>query len=112
MGIYQTNVCFHNRSETHINARKSYGGVAAIFKLDMYNEYDFAVVDKSVDGLMILRFTHKLTDHAFLLACCYLPPEQSVWGRDAVHFFRIFVAICTITVTMMHFIYVLTWTAI
>ena len=81
-------ICFfHNRSETHINARKSYGGVAAIFKLDVYNEYDIDVVDKSVDGLMILRFTHKLTDYAFLLACCYLPPEQSVWGRDAVHFF-------------------------
>ena len=111
MGIYQINPFFHNRSETHINARKYYGGVAAIFKLDVYNEYDIDVVDKSVDGLMILRFTHKLTDYAFLLACCYLPPEQSVWGRDAVPFFRIFLAICTITVTMMPFIYVATWTA-
>ena len=59
----------------------------AIFQLDMYNEYDIDVVDKSVDRLMILRFIHKLTDYAFLLASCYLPPEQSVWGRDAVQFF-------------------------
>ncbi len=29
----------------------------------------------------------KMTDFKFVIFCCYLPPENSVWGRNPTQFF-------------------------
>ena len=78
---------FHNRSQTNVRARKGYGGVAILFKNDVYQYYDIELLDKSKDGLIAVKLTKKMTGYSFVIAGCYLPPEQSVWGRDAVGFY-------------------------
>ena len=53
----------------------------------VYNNYDISVVDRSRDGVIILKFVDKITEYSILLINCYLPPENSLYGRDAVGFF-------------------------
>ena len=78
---------FNNRKDTHIRAKKGYGGVAMLFHKDLLLSYNVKLIDKSIDGLIIVNITNKFSDHNVLLAGCYLPPEQSAWGRDASGFF-------------------------
>ena len=49
--------------------------------------YHIHVVDKSVDGLLGVLFEHKSLKYNFVVLCCYLPPEDSPWGRDDVGLF-------------------------
>ena len=41
----------------------------------------------SFEGILSVKFCHKFTDFSFIVICCYLPPENSVWGRDSDKFF-------------------------
>ena len=80
--------CFpHNRSLTHVNARRNYGGVCVLVKNMLFNEYNVEVVDKSYDGILALTLLNKNTDYCVLLIAGYLPPERSPWGRDALSFY-------------------------
>ena len=78
---------FHNRKETNIRAKKNYGGVAFLFKHEMFLYFDIQVVDKSVDGIIAIKLVNNVTDYSIIVVGCYLRPEQSVWGRNAVGFF-------------------------
>ena len=78
---------FHNRQSNHIRARKSYGGVAILFDYDFMTNYHVELVDKSYDGLLLVKCEHKLSAHTIIIAGCYLPPEMSIWGRDATGFY-------------------------
>jgi len=44
------------------------------------------VLDKSKDGIMAVKFTHKESLYTFVIINAYLPPDNSVWGRDATGF--------------------------
>ncbi|CAG2253308.1 unnamed protein product [Mytilus edulis] len=39
------------------------------------------------EGILCAKFTSTNTDYSFLVLSCYLPPENSVWGRDSQGFF-------------------------
>lgn len=78
---------FHNRKNTHVRAKKGFGGVAFLFKHSFLLYHTVNVIDKTIDGLIIVKVTRKCSDYCFIVAGCYLPPEQSVWGRDAVNFY-------------------------
>jgi hypothetical protein len=39
------------------------------------------------EGILGLRFVHKHTDFTMVLYSCYLPPSNSIWGRDNTAFF-------------------------
>ena len=41
---------------------------------------------KSLDGILCIKLTSKSTDYSLLLLTCYLPPENSVWGRNSQQF--------------------------
>lgn len=53
----------------------------------MFEQYNVELIDKSYDGILGLTFSHKTSDYSFVLFSCYLPPENSTWGRDAVAFY-------------------------
>ena len=45
-------------------------------------------MDKSLDGIHVLclHFESKVSDFCFIVISCYLPPSNSVWGRDGTSF--------------------------
>ena len=77
----------HNRPCRHIRAKRNYGGLCVIFRKHLYLLYHIEVVDKTVDGIMAIKFTHKQSEYCFLLIATYLAPERSLWGRDAEGFY-------------------------
>ena len=76
----------HRRKHIHINANKASGGVYFLVKNTVYTDYKIVELDKSVDGIFALKFTHKKSKYSFVVINTYLPPENSVWGRDATAF--------------------------
>ena len=40
-----------------------------------------------MDGIIGIKCSHKIVDLTFAVYCCYLPPEDSPWGRDSDAFF-------------------------
>ena len=77
----------HNRENRHVNARRNFGGIAVLFKNSFICEYDITVIDKSIDGVLVFKFTHIDTMHNVLFIAMYLPPEKSPWGRNAEEHF-------------------------
>lgn len=77
----------NNRQEKHRNAPKASGGVAFLVKTELYDMYSFEIVDKAFDGIMGLSCRNKETGHVAIIYVCYLPPQNSPWGRDATSFF-------------------------
>jgi len=77
----------HNRAFMHRRAPKGSGGVGILLEDNIFNEYHIKVVDKTVDGIIGLEIKHKLSDFSLLVYSCYLPPENSPHGRDAVGFY-------------------------
>ena len=81
--------CFiHNRQQRHTNLNRTFGGVQVLVKLDLLNTYDVSILDKSCDGILCLKFIEKVTNYSFVLISCYLPPSNSIWGRDGDTFYR------------------------
>lgn len=72
-----------NRKEIHRKAPKVSGGVGMLIKAGVCDAYEITVVDRSVDGILAVRFTPKETDRDFIVFSCYLPPENSTRGREA-----------------------------
>ena len=58
------------------------------------NFYHFEIVEKSYDGIFAIELTHKTTEKKLLLISCYLPPENSPYGRDCDGFFSHLEQIC------------------
>ena len=79
----------HNRSSKHIKARKCSGGVGMLVNNKILQDFKFSVLDMSFEGILSVNFCHKFTDFSFIVICCYLPPQNSVWGRDSDKFFHI-----------------------
>ena len=61
--------------------------MGVFIKAYLFSIFEIEIVDKLVDGIIGIRFTHKPSDYSFVLFSCYLPPEMSHWGRDASSFF-------------------------
>ena len=77
----------HCRETQHILANKRHGGVG-IFVNDMcFKYYTVSVIDQSFDGILGMLFQHKFTGFQFIVFSCYLPPEESPWGRDSTAYF-------------------------
>ena len=72
----------HNRELKHLKAPKHSGGVAILVKNDLLTSFSVKVIDKTIDGVLGLQFTNKSNDFTLILFACYLPPDNSIWGRD------------------------------
>ena len=76
-----------NRTSQHVNAPKGSGGTGLFLNNKLLDVFRVTVLNKEVDGLLILKCTHKLYDYALAVASCYLSPENSPWGRNADEYF-------------------------
>jgi len=75
----------HSRKIRHFRAPHNFGGVGCFVKNDF--SCDFTIEhDKSYDGIQVLKFVHKSNDYCFVIINVYLPPCNSVYGRDATGF--------------------------
>lgn len=76
-----------NRKNLHINAPKGSGGVGLLIKNCIFETYEVTVVDQSYDGILGVTFKNKQSGFELVVFTCYLPPENSPWGRDASRFY-------------------------
>ena len=77
----------NNRLTRHVRAPTASGGVGMLVNQDLIKEYQVEIIDK-YEGILGLKFTHKISEFEFVVFSCYLPPENSPWGRDATSFFN------------------------
>ena len=78
----------YNRSEIHRQAPTASGGVGLLVKNELKKLYNIDVIDREYEGILTLKFTNKLSDFEFIVVSCYLPPENSPWGRDSFGFYN------------------------
>ncbi len=77
----------HPRKVQHKKAPHNFGGVGIFVKNCLFENFVICVVDMSLEGFLLLSLTHKVTERQYLVGSCYLPPENSPYGRDSVSFF-------------------------
>ena len=77
----------HNRPNIHVNAIRGSGGVGVLIKSSLFTVFNVKVIDKSLDGVLVLKLSLIESEFSVTLFCCYLPPETSVRGRDSMSFF-------------------------
>ena len=76
----------HNRQAKHRDAPYTHGGVGILVKNQMCQDYVISVVDQSFDGILAIKFSHRISTYSFVVFSCYLPPENSLWC-DATNFY-------------------------
>ena len=82
-----------NRSLKHVKAKRGSGGIGFLIKDYIYDEFKIRITDKTYDGIMALELTHKATDFNVTVIGAYLPPENSVYGRESSNFFSQLIAL-------------------
>ncbi len=76
--------CFNNnRKSIHRRAPKGSGGVAVLIRDYVLQEYKVTVVSKDFEGILGMQLENNDTGFTAVVFCCYLSPENSVWGRNA-----------------------------
>ena len=76
-----------NRQRTHRRAPKGSGGVAILVKNIVFDNFTVKVVDRDQEVILAIQLVNKETGFVCVVFSCYLPPENSVWGRNADAFF-------------------------
>ena len=76
----------HSRFKTHVKAKRCFGGVGIFISLRLFEYYLVNVIDKSVDGILGIHLENKIFHTCIIIFVCYLPPETSPWGRNAIEF--------------------------
>ena len=75
----------HSRKMRHIRAPHNFGGVGCFTRNNFAKDFKICH-DKTYEGIQVLKFTHKTSQYNFLVINVYLPPFNSVYGRDATGF--------------------------
>ncbi len=83
-----------NRKFAHRNAPGTWGGVGFLIKRDILQQYTYKIIEKTYEGIFGLELTHNVTAINILFVCCYLPPENSPYGRDIDGFLSQLEQIC------------------
>ena len=76
-----------NRKNIHKNAPKGSGGVGFLIHNSIMLYYDVNITDMNYEGILVIKLTHKWSSFTFCIVTCYLPPENSPWGREAEAFY-------------------------
>ena len=77
----------HCRIIKHRHSNRQHGGVGLFIAHRIDSDYETRVIDNVYDGILGVLFKHKHTDRQFIVYSCYLPPENSSWGRADTAFF-------------------------
>ena len=77
----------HCRLILHRNSNRQHGGVGIFVAHRINSEYETRIIDNVLDGILGVLFKHKHSERQFIVYSCYLPPENSSWGRADTAFF-------------------------
>ena len=77
----------HNRQSLHRRARTGSGGCGILVKDSLLTQFTYNIIDNTIEGLLGVKFTNKITDFTFVVYSCYLPPESSERGRDSIAYY-------------------------
>ena len=70
----------------HIRSPLTFGGVGILVKCNLLSKYLVTTVDKTIDGILGVKFQCKETDYSFIIFSCYLPPDKSPWAEPDIFF--------------------------
>ena len=77
----------HNRQLLNERAIKGSGGVGVLVSNDIFSMYDVDILDKYLNGMLALSLCNKVTNYKLIFITAYLPPDNSIYGRDPTAFF-------------------------
>lgn len=77
----------NDRKMVNKKRRSGSGGVGILINNDLYIKYAISIVDDSFDGILCMKFQDKASEYSFIVTSMYLPPENSMYGRDAQPFY-------------------------
>ena len=77
----------NNRVLRNLRAKRNSGGVCLLVKETVKSTLVIDVIDKSYDGILAVKCNSKNDDYCFVIIVLYLPPEQTIWGRNATQFY-------------------------
>ena len=79
---FNVDICVHLKTKkTRKVVRNCVKIISAVLSLYV------SIIDQSMDGILGLLFQDKVSNFQFIIFCCYLPPEDSLWGRDSDSFY-------------------------
>ena len=70
-----------------MNAPKPSGGVGILVQNWLTDHFEINMIDKTYDGILGIKFKNHNSDFEFIVYACYLPPEHSNRGKDALGFY-------------------------
>ena len=76
------------RRSHNVRSRRCFGGVGIFVKDCLFNCFNINVISHDYDGILGIILQHKSNAGKFVVFSCYLPPEDSPWGRNADDFFN------------------------
>ena len=77
----------HRRQNLNKRARTGSGGVGIFIANHLYQQYDINIIDKTYAGILAISLSDKSSGYKFVFITAYLPPDNSIYGRDAASFF-------------------------
>ena len=78
----------HNRENLHRNATRGSAGIGILVKRDILESFTIQILDIEFEGIMWIKFQSKFSDLIFMLAVCYLPPNESSRALDSDLYFQ------------------------
>ena len=67
-----------NRKSPH-----NFGRVGFLINKQIMQVYTVEICGKTVDGLLAIMLENKYTTYKIMIMTCYIPPENSIYGRDS-----------------------------
>ena len=84
---YKSYTC--NRKLINKRSKRNFGGLCILIKNCIFAKYYVHVCEIDYENSIIaLKLVHKATNHTFMIISGYLPPERSLWGRNASGFYN------------------------
>ena len=83
----------HNRYCTHVKAKKGSGGIGVLVSNKLLNSYKVDIIDKNTEGILAIKCTRVISNYQLVIIVCYLPPENSPWGKNVEMFFAYLISI-------------------
>ncbi len=76
-----------NRKTKHVKSPHTFGGVGIFVSYKILEDFEVKITDKIIDGIIGILLTEISTDKSYAIYSCYLPPINSIYGRDSTAFF-------------------------
>ena len=73
----------NNRVNQNIRSPKGSGGVGILVRKSIFENYNVSVCENNWDGIFGLTFKSNYNNINIGIFVCYLPPQNSIWGKES-----------------------------